>query len=87
VEAALRELAATEDRSLKFNLMAHPLWPAYLNHTLQSRLVTWLETFSSLWHAFAAEGTDCAGTKMMVTTRFGRDWQGTCHAESTLDRR
>jgi hypothetical protein len=43
-EAALRGLAATEDRSLKFNLMAHPFWSAYLDHTLQSRLVTWLET-------------------------------------------
>jgi hypothetical protein len=61
--ASLRGLAAPEDRSLKFNLMAHPLWPAYFDHTLQSRLVIWLETLSSLWHALAAEGTVCAGTK------------------------
>jgi hypothetical protein len=54
---------------------------------LQSRLVTWLEILPSLWHAFAADETVCAGTKMMVTTRFGGDWQGTCHAESALDRR
>jgi hypothetical protein len=67
--------------------MAHPFWSAYLEHMLQSRLVTWLEILPPLWHAFAAEGTVCAGTKMIVTTRFGGDWQGTCHAESALDRR
>ena len=30
----------TVKRTLKFNLMAHPFWHAYLEHMLQSRLVT-----------------------------------------------
>ena len=33
--------AKTRDRSLKFNLMAHPFWPAYLEHMPEQRSHGW----------------------------------------------